>query len=216
MFFFGHEIFLLSMEKCQHFSIFNEYLLQLAMRSGCVSSQKPKSHSHFKCFINEIDFLVLAIIIFLPFKLNSKMNKKMYCKIERKKMANGKLLCFSSVEIIEKDPFHCEFILVLIYVFFFSLFISFYSFQPSSCHANRNTLTDEGIEIVLTVMEAKELIGPPDAEQFDTFVRIYMVPDETVAQQTKVCHSIPFHLCMSVCTPMLCVMMMGAKTNEVN
>lgn len=63
--------------------------------------------------------------------------------------------------------------------------------------STRNTLTDEGIELVLTVMEAKELIGPPDAEQFDTFVRIYMVPDETVAQQTKVYiisfYSIPFH-----------------------
>lgn len=47
-------------------------------------------------------------------------------------------------------------------------------------------MTDEGIELVLTVMEAKELIGPPDAEQFDTFVRIYMVPDDTNPQQTKV------------------------------
>lgn len=59
-----------------------------------------------------------------------------------------------------------------------------------SIELNRSTLTDEGIEIVLTVMEAKELIGPSDAEQFeqfDTFVQIYMVPDEPVAQQTKVC-----------------------------
>lgn len=47
-------------------------------------------------------------------------------------------------------------------------------------------MTDEGIELVLTVMEAKDLIGPPDAEQFDTFVRIYMVPDDTNPQQTKV------------------------------
>lgn len=61
----------------------------------------------------------------------------------------------------------------------------------------RNTLTDEGIELVLTVMEAKELIGPSDAEQFDTFVRIYMIPEETVAQQTKVYNPIiiiPCHL----------------------
>lgn len=55
-----------------------------------------------------------------------------------------------------------------------------------ACQSNRNTLTDEGIELVLTVMEAKELIGPPDAEKFDTFVRIYMVPDDTHPQQTKV------------------------------
>lgn len=37
-------------------------------------------------------------------------------------------------------------------------------------------------------MEAKELIGPSDTEQFDTFVRIYMIPEreDTPAQQTKV------------------------------
>lgn len=57
----------------------------------------------------------------------------------------------------------------------------------------RNTLTDEGVELVLTVMEAKELIGPPDAEKFDTFVRVFMVPGETEAQQTKVCNSISFY-----------------------
>lgn len=47
-------------------------------------------------------------------------------------------------------------------------------------------MTDEGIELILTVMEAKELIGPASAEKFDTFVRIYMVPDESGALQTKV------------------------------
>lgn len=47
-------------------------------------------------------------------------------------------------------------------------------------------MTEEGIELVLTVMEAKELIGPANAEKFDTFVRIYLVPDETGASQTKV------------------------------
>lgn len=75
----------------------------------------------------------------------------------------------------------------------FDLWISLFIWHSSSFGIlPRNTLTDEGIELVLTVMEAKELIGPPDAEQFDTFVRIYMVPDETVAQQTKV-YIIPFH-----------------------
>lgn len=48
-------------------------------------------------------------------------------------------------------------------------------------------MTDEGIELILTVMEAKELIGPANAEKFDTFVRIYMVPDDSGALQTKVC-----------------------------
>lgn len=47
-------------------------------------------------------------------------------------------------------------------------------------------MTDEGMELILTVMEAKELIGPPNADTFDTFVRIYMVPDESGAVQTKV------------------------------
>lgn len=49
-------------------------------------------------------------------------------------------------------------------------------------------MTEDGIELVLTVMEAKELIGPPDTEQFDTFARIYMIPEreETPPQQTKV------------------------------
>lgn len=36
-------------------------------------------------------------------------------------------------------------------------------------------------------MEAKELIRPSNSENVDTFVRIYLVPDETGALQTKVC-----------------------------
>lgn len=47
-------------------------------------------------------------------------------------------------------------------------------------------MTDEGIELILTVMEAKELIGPANADKFDTFVRIYIVPDDAGALQTKV------------------------------
>lgn len=47
-------------------------------------------------------------------------------------------------------------------------------------------MTDDGIELMLTVMEAKELIGPQTSESFDTFVRIYLVPDEPGALQTKV------------------------------
>lgn len=81
----------------------------------------------------------------------------------------------------------------------FFIFFSLSSFQSQR---HRNTLTEEGIELVLTVMEAKELIGPSDTEQFDTFVRIYMIPEreETPAQQTKVSnidnsfHSISFPL----------------------
>lgn len=68
------------------------------------------------------------------------------------------------------------------------IFDILYFFLPFQSEQHRNTLTEEGIELVLTVMEAKELIGPSDTEQFDTFVRIYMIPEreETPAQHTKV------------------------------
>lgn len=47
-------------------------------------------------------------------------------------------------------------------------------------------MTDEGIELVITLMEAKDLIGPSNADEFDTFVRIYIVPDDQAPLQTKV------------------------------
>lgn len=73
------------------------------------------------------------------------------------------------------------------YYYFFDVLRHSSFFSPLiSSNSCRNTLTDEGIELVLTIMEAKELIGPSDAEKFDTFVRIYMIPEETPAQQTKV------------------------------
>lgn len=39
---------------------------------------------------------------------------------------------------------------------------------------------------MVTVLEAKELSGPPECDPMNTFVRIYIVPDETGAMQTKV------------------------------
>lgn len=56
----------------------------------------------------------------------------------------------------------------------------------NNCFFFRNTQSDEGIELVVTVMEAKELLAPPNVDVIDTFVRIYLVPDETGALQTKV------------------------------
>lgn len=48
-------------------------------------------------------------------------------------------------------------------------------------------MTDEGMELVITLMEAKDLIGPSNADdEFDTFVRIYLVPDDQAPLQTKV------------------------------
>lgn len=50
----------------------------------------------------------------------------------------------------------------------------------------RNSITETGQDLIVTVLEAKELIGPSDCEPMNTFVRIYIVPDETGAMQTKV------------------------------
>jgi hypothetical protein len=47
-------------------------------------------------------------------------------------------------------------------------------------------VTEDGCELCVTVLEAKDLRAPADAERIDTFVRIYVVPDETTAQQTKI------------------------------
>lgn len=52
--------------------------------------------------------------------------------------------------------------------------------------ATRNNANEEGAELVVTVLEAKELLGPADEDTMDTFVRIYLVPDEGRAMQTKV------------------------------
>lgn len=48
-------------------------------------------------------------------------------------------------------------------------------------------MTEDGAELIVTVLEAKELLRPPDTDDaLDTFVRIYLVPDEERAMQTKV------------------------------
>lgn len=64
---------------------------------------------------------------------------------------------------------------------------------------DRASQTTNGIELIVTVMEAKELRssaaadgkdgGDDSADGFDTFVRLYLVPDETGASQTKLCRS---------------------------
>ncbi|XP_004535416.1 uncharacterized protein LOC101450201 [Ceratitis capitata] len=50
----------------------------------------------------------------------------------------------------------------------------------------KNSITDEGMELSVMVLEAKGLICPFNVESLDTFVRIYLVPDEAAAMQTKV------------------------------
>lgn len=51
---------------------------------------------------------------------------------------------------------------------------------------HRNSINDEGMELSVMVLEAKGLICPFNVESLDTFVRIYLVPDEAAAMQTKV------------------------------
>ncbi|XP_018796620.1 PREDICTED: uncharacterized protein LOC108973671 [Bactrocera latifrons] len=51
---------------------------------------------------------------------------------------------------------------------------------------DKNSINDEGMELSVMVLEAKGLICPFNVESLDTFVRIYLVPDEAAAMQTKV------------------------------
>lgn len=67
----------------------------------------------------------------------------------------------------------------------------FFSVSSSDLYIviSRNNANEEGAELIVTVLEAKELLGPADiatTEAMDTFVRIYLVPDEERAMQTKV------------------------------
>ncbi|XP_055844034.1 uncharacterized protein LOC129910627 [Episyrphus balteatus] len=53
-------------------------------------------------------------------------------------------------------------------------------------HCDKNTITNQSVDIVVNVMEVKEIAGYTNLEPFDTFVRIYLVPDQANAVQTKV------------------------------
>lgn len=50
----------------------------------------------------------------------------------------------------------------------------------------RNSITEEGMELQVSVLEAKGLVLPFKVDSIDTFVRIYLVPDQAGALQTKV------------------------------
>ncbi|XP_055615637.1 uncharacterized protein LOC129761854 [Toxorhynchites rutilus septentrionalis] len=50
---------------------------------------------------------------------------------------------------------------------------------------DKSSTTLEGTELLVTIQEAKQLIGPPGVEM-DTFVKIFIVPDESKVLQTKV------------------------------
>ncbi|KAH8340475.1 hypothetical protein KR067_010961 [Drosophila pandora] len=53
-------------------------------------------------------------------------------------------------------------------------------------HYDKNCISTEGMELTVSVLEAKGLICPFSVESLDTFVRIYLVPDHPGAMQTKV------------------------------
>ncbi|EDV47208.1 uncharacterized protein LOC6551135 [Drosophila erecta] len=48
------------------------------------------------------------------------------------------------------------------------------------------SISNEGMELTVSVLEAKGLICPFSVESLDTFVRVYLVPDHPGAMQTKV------------------------------
>ncbi|BFG02805.1 uncharacterized protein DMAD_02215 [Drosophila madeirensis] len=56
-------------------------------------------------------------------------------------------------------------------------------------HYDKNSISSEGMELTVSVLEAKGLICPFSVESLDTFVRIYLVPDHPGAMQTKVVDS---------------------------
>ncbi|XP_037932936.1 probable serine/threonine-protein kinase DDB_G0276461, partial [Teleopsis dalmanni] len=51
---------------------------------------------------------------------------------------------------------------------------------------DKNSPTEDGMDLTVQVLEAKGLICPLNVESLDTFVRIYLVPDQAGAMQTKV------------------------------
>ncbi|KAH8367637.1 hypothetical protein KR084_000610 [Drosophila pseudotakahashii] len=51
---------------------------------------------------------------------------------------------------------------------------------------DKNSISNEGMELTVSVLEAKGLLCPFSVESLDTFVRIYLVPDHPGAMQTKV------------------------------
>ncbi|XP_058835880.1 uncharacterized protein LOC131692702 [Topomyia yanbarensis] len=50
---------------------------------------------------------------------------------------------------------------------------------------DKTTTTMEGTELLITIQEAKQLVGQPGIEM-DTFVKVFIVPDESKVLQTKI------------------------------
>jgi len=50
----------------------------------------------------------------------------------------------------------------------------------------RDNITNDEIQLTVHIAEANEIYCPFQTESIDTFVRVYLVPDLLIAQQTKV------------------------------
>ncbi|XP_073834004.1 synaptotagmin 12 [Musca autumnalis] len=51
---------------------------------------------------------------------------------------------------------------------------------------DKNSITPQGVDLQVNIIEAKGLILPFKVDSIDTFVRVYLVPDQTGSLQTKV------------------------------
>ncbi|XP_061386086.1 uncharacterized protein LOC133320998 [Musca vetustissima] len=51
---------------------------------------------------------------------------------------------------------------------------------------DKNSITPQGVDLQVNILEAKDLILPFKVDTIDTFVRVYLVPDQTGSLQTKV------------------------------
>ncbi|KAI8127921.1 Synaptotagmin-12 [Lucilia cuprina] len=58
-------------------------------------------------------------------------------------------------------------------------------------HYDKNSITEEGMDLQVSVLEAKGLVLPFKVDSLDTFVRIYLVPDQAGALQTKIVKDSP-------------------------
>ncbi|XP_075159198.1 synaptotagmin 12 [Haematobia irritans] len=53
-------------------------------------------------------------------------------------------------------------------------------------HYDKNSITPQGVDLQVNIIEAKGLLLPFKVNSIDTFVRVYLVPDQTGSLQTKV------------------------------
>jgi len=59
----------------------------------------------------------------------------------------------------------------------------------------------ETADLLVNVIEAKELVGPDPCSKtpFDSYVRVYLLPDKTTNMQTRVSLCTIFYIYLSVC-----------------